>query len=181
MRVGIDLDGVVYDFAASYRAYLCESGISVEENCPPTTRWEFYEDWGFSVEEFIQHCNDGVDAGIIFRRGKPFPGAREAFDLLRAAGHTLHIVTDRSFGKSSEYNTRGWLDEYGLKFDSLTFTRDKTCVRLDTMVDDKIENYDALDEEGVAVYLLTRPWNEREDTRHRVSDILEYAELIVHG
>lgn len=181
MRVGVDLDGVVYDFAEGLRTYLCESGIGVAEDYPPTTRWEFYHDWGLTLEEFLRHCADGVEAGIIFFHGDPLPGAREAFDMLRAAGHTLHIVTDRSFGNASECNTSNWLRMHGLKFDSLTFTRDKTCVRLDTMVDDKIENYDALDEEGVAVYLLTRPWNEREDTRHRVSNILEYAELVANG
>lgn len=181
-RVGIDLDGVCYDFSASVREYLCNVAASHRaEDCQPPTRWEFYEDWGLDLDGFLNACHDGVDAGIVFSFGEPFPNVAEAFARIKAAGHTIHIVTDRSFGKNgaSEAATRAWLDCHGLPFDSLTFSADKTVVRLDTMVDDKLANYDALEAAGVDVYLLTRPWNQHcGKPRRRVLDLLHFAEVI---
>lgn len=180
-RVGIDLDGVCYDFGASVREYLIHAGVKFRHECPEPTRWEFYEDWGLSLEQFLTACHRGVEAGIIFTHGDPFPGVAEAFGRIKDAGHTIHIVTDRSFGKAgaSERATRAWLDQHGLAFDSLTFTTDKTVVRLDFMVDDKLANYDALEAVGVEVWLLTRRWNAADPApRRRVLDLLHFAEVI---
>lgn len=181
-RIGIDLDGVCYDFSASVREYLCNTAVThLPDACPFPTRWEFYEDWGLDLNGFLNACHDGVDAGIIFSYGEPYPDTAEAFHRIKSAGHTIHIVTDRSFGTNgaSEAATRAWLDCHGLPFDSLTFSADKTIVRIDAMVDDKLANYDALEAAGVDAYLLTRPWNKATDReRTRVLDLLHFAELI---
>lgn len=182
MRVGIDLDGVCYDFTESFRQYLTVyRGYDPAPFTEPT-RWEFYEDWGFSLEEFVALCDDGVDDGIIFSEGDPFPGTREALERMKADGHTLHIVTDRSFGRpgESEYATRAWLDHHGLPFDSLTFSRDKTVVRLDIMVDDRPKNYDELIAAGVEAWLQDRLHN-RKHRAWRVKDLTEFAEFVSRG
>lgn len=179
-RIGIDLDGVCYDFAASLREYCIQACLRFKHECPDATRWEFYEDWGFSLDEFLIACHRGVEAGVIFTHGDPYPNVREAFDRLRAAGHTIHIITDRSFGRegASEAATRGWLDRHGLRFDSLHFTADKTIVKVDAMVDDKLANYDALDAAGVNVWLHKRPWNKDGVSRRTVLDLLHFSEVV---
>jgi len=180
-RVGIDLDGVCYNFSASVERYLF---LRQSHRFPgpfiPPTRWEFYEDWGLSLVEFLEICHSGVDAGIIFSDGAPYPGVQDAFAMIKANGHSIHIVTDRSFGSqgASEAATRAWLDRYSLPFDSLTFTADKTAVRLDYMVDDKLANYDALDAAGVDVRLLKRAWNQDDQPRRRVLNLLHFAEVV---
>ena len=180
MRLGIDLDGVCYDFASSVRAYLVHAGIRFQHQCPEPTRWEFYEDWGLSLDEFLTTCHRGVEAGIIFTHGDPFEGTVEALRAMRDAGHTLHIVTDRSFGRSgaSPAATSAWLDLHGIPFDSLTFSADKTLLRLDAMVDDKPSNYAALVDAGVDAYLFTRAWNEHVEDAQRVSSLAEFAEAV---
>lgn len=182
MRVGIDLDGVCYDFSASVREYLCSTIGSHEPGaCADPTRWEFYEDWGLNLNDFLDTCHAGVNAGIIFSHGDPYANVQEAFARIKSAGHSIHIVTDRSFGKNgaSEAATRAWLDRHGLPFDSITFSADKTIVRIDAMVDDKIANYDALEAAGVDVWLLTRPWNKNAPgPRRRVLDLLHFAEVV---
>lgn len=180
MRVGIDLDGVCYNFAASVREYLCRHEYADPETCTDPTRWEFYEDWGLTLEDFLAACHAGVDAGLIFTHGDPYPNTAEAFARIKGAGHTIHVVTDRSFGTAgaSEAATRAWLDTHGLPFDSLTFSSDKTVVRLDTMVDDKPSNFLALQAAGVDAWLLTRPWNRACETSRRVLDLLHFAEVI---
>lgn len=182
MRVGIDLDGVCYDFAASVREYLCNTaGVADADACPDPTRWEFYEDWGLDLPAFLDAFHAGVDAGVIFSHGDPHPNVAEAFRWIKAAGHSIHIVTDRAMGQpgSSERATAAWLNRHGLTFDSLTFTSDKTVVNLDVMVDDKLENYYALEAAGVKSYLLTRAWNQHDaHPRRRVLDLLHFAEVI---
>lgn len=179
MRVGIDLDGVCYDFSASVRRFLCRTDAYAMRH-PEPVRWEFYEDWGYSLDQFINTCHDGVDAGVIFTHGEPYPNTAEAFMRIKAAGHSIHIVTDRSFGSpgASASATLGWLAAHGLSYDSITFTADKTAANVDVMVDDKPANYEALRAAGVDAYLLTRAWNKHVPDAKRVLDLLHFAEVI---
>lgn len=181
MRVGIDLDGVCYDFSASLREYLLNAHPDPDpDSLTPPQRWEFYEDWGMTLNEFLAFVHDGVDAGVIFTHGEPHPGTAEAFELIKGAGHSIHIITDRAFGTNgaSEAATRRWLDCHDLPFDSLTFSADKTIVRVDVMIEDKPSNYHALIEAGVDAYLLTRDWNLDVQEANRVSDLLDFAKLV---
>lgn len=184
MRVGIDIDGVVYDFAASLREYLYQHHGWDEGSCTPPTRWEFYEDWGLDLPSFIQMCSDGVAAGFVFTHGSPYPGTHDAWHRIRADGHTIHVITDRNIGHhgASEKATRAWLDLHDLPFDSLTFTADKTVVKVDTMVDDKLANYLAMRDAGVRTWLLDRPWNQDHLEHHqRVASLSEYATEVLRA
>ncbi|UUG69412.1 5' nucleotidase [Streptomyces phage Sham] len=183
MRVGIDLDGVCYDFAESLRMYLKYSGnthYNIVEGEPD--KWHFYLDWGMTTEEFIKHCNDGADCAIIFHLGDQRDSASVCIDWLRRLGHSIHIITDRSFGTSpsvSESNTKRWLYQHGFEYDTLTFSADKTCVPTDVFIEDKLENYDALVAAGVDCYLVDRPWNQDPgDSRKRVKSIIEFAKIV---
>lgn len=178
LRVGIDLDGVCYDFAGSLKAYLMDIGHKSSYGDP--MRWEFYEDWGLTLGEFLDHCHAGADAGYVFAVGDPLPSVQEAFERIKTAGHSIHVVTDRSFGQpgTSEAATISWLKRHGLHYDTITFASDKTIARVDVMVDDKPENYHALTAAGVDAYMLTRPWNQHVEGAQRVFDLLHYAEAI---
>jgi len=181
MRVGIDLDGVCYDFAGSVREYLCNRVRTHKlADCPEATRWEFYEDWGLDTQAFLDTCRDAVNAGVIFSHGDPYPDVAEAFQIIRSAGHSIHIVTDRSFGHpgASQHATARWLGRHNLAYDSITYTPDKTIAQVDAMIDDKPENYAALAAAGVDTYLLTRPWNQHVEGAQRVLDLLHFAEVI---
>lgn len=182
-RIGIDLDGVCFDFSASLLRYLIDIGLELPSGAHgETNTWAFYEQWGLSLDEFIAYCNDGADAGYVFA-GPVRPGTNDAFDILHAAGHELHIITDRAFGSTrfvSEERTREWLAEHGLTYESLTFSGDKTCVKTDYFVEDKLQNYDALEEAGVRVFLVDRPWNQVEggDDRRRVDGVRHFAQIV---
>lgn len=184
MRIGIDLDGVLYDFAASLKHYLINWRQWHRAACrPDPTRWEFYLDWGLDEPEFIRLCNLGVDAGVIFRHGDPTPGAGEALQALRDAGHTLHIITDRSFGagdgEASRDATREWLYQHSIPFDTLDFTSDKTSVETDMMIDDKPENYRALVAAECDAWLMNQPWNQGDfDEYDRVSSLAQFVENV---
>jgi hypothetical protein len=185
-KVGLDLDGVYYDFEESFRKFLVWIGVRRREQCPPSTHWNFYENWtddngrGLTLQQFLDYCHQGVNAGFIFTMGSPFPGVAQAHQALKDAGHSLHFITDRSFGLPgrSETATRQWLASHHLHFDSITFASDKTITRPDFMIDDKLENYDAMDSVGCEVYLLDRPWNKDDGSRRRVTSLAEFVGLV---
>lgn len=175
MRVGLDLDGVCYDFGNAFREWLKVRGR--REPMPEPTNWYFYRDWGLTDQEFGEQVNLGVAAGWIFRWGGPIYGSLEGAQLLKEQGHTIHIVTDRFFGPAGDAQaaTMEWLFKHGFPYDSVTFAKDKTTVRLDAMVDDKLKNYDALEAAGVASYLLDQKWNRDDVPRRRVDSVLDFA------
>ncbi len=181
-RIGLDLDGVVYDFAGSLRKWLIDHGYGTAADFPSTTRWSFYEDWGFSLQEFKGLCDEGVDAGYIFRIGAPIDRFRLGDQTrLRQAGHTLHAVTDRSFGRpgASQLATMDWLERHGIWPDSITYTADKASVRLDYLLDDKPENVEALLETGCRAFLRDQPWNQHATHLPRLHSVADYIKEIL--
>lgn len=184
LEIGIDLDGVCYDFAESLRQYLYRAELDKKYNIidGEPDKWHFYLDWGMTLQEFIEHCNKGADLGWVFGIGEPRDAAQDAVWFIKSLGHNVNIITDRSFGQTpevSENNTRSWLAKNEFVYDTLTFSADKTCIRNDMFIEDKLENYDALDAAGVEVYLVDRPWNQDHgDSRRRVKSIQEFATIV---
>jgi hypothetical protein len=162
-RVGIDLDGVCYDFNESLEIWCKHREMKL--NYGPSTRWEFYEDWGLSLEEFLTECEMAADGGWLFRYGKVINDAKDQLQRLRDAGHTIVLITDRSFGhfggkgNSSRVNTEQWLKQVELPYDEIHFTADKSSVQVDYHLDDKPGNYEAMKAVGVDAWLLNCPWN----------------------
>ena len=183
MIVGFDLDGVLYSFGDSVYRYLCSIGEEDLWKSGPTAKpyWDFYKDWGWTGEQFVQMCNDGVDAGYIFR-GPARDGASEVVNAIKDAGHEIVIITDRSFGttpKASHDATREWLAENNIPYDRLYFSPDKTIVPTDIFIEDKWENFQALLAAGTECYLVNRAWNEDYGYHpNRINSIREYPELV---
>lgn len=175
MRIGVDLDGCVYDFVGALRTWLCSNHGMESDWLPDAQRWDFFEDWGLTAPQFLQHCTESVDAGHLFRHGWPIHGAKRALDTLRAEGHTLHVVTNRAFGRRSVENTEAWLIEHAIPFDSLTFAADKTTVRTDAFIEDNVENHLALRAAGVKSFLLQRPWN----AHHQAHTVLSWPHFVM--
>lgn len=179
MRIGIDLDGVCFDFAASLRHWLVTKHGADPDSLPEPLVWDFFKDqWQLTSTEFLAHCAEGVDGGVVFRHGDPFPDTVQALNALRQMGHTLHIVTHRTFGNRSVQNTSEWLTEHGLPYDTLTFSEDKTLLRLDAFIEDNAENYLALDAAGVRSFLIDRPWNHHLESARRVHSWWDFVREI---
>lgn len=188
LQIGLDLDGVCYDFVASVRRYLVTQGHDARK-LADAQRWEFFTDWGLSIDEFLDACHDGVDADIVFATGDPFPGTAEAVSRILSAGHEVHIVTDRSFGRQlnaagvpgdrSREHTVTWLAGAGIDYTSLTISADKTVVPTDLFIEDRDKNYYALDAAGVDVWLIDRPWNQHVNTNRRVATLHDFADVVL--
>jgi hypothetical protein len=98
-------------------------------------------------------------------------------------GHEIIIITDRSWGSDPRNSHRNTVEAFaraGIEYDELHFTADKTSVEVDTMVEDKLENYDALIAAGTPTWLINRAWNHvpEGDARNRIDSIVDYADAI---
>lgn len=181
LQVGLDLDGVLGDFGYDVNRYLLSIGLPPLYTTDEPDRWTFF-DAHMSVAEFKKHCDDGVDAGIIFR-GPPRPHAVETVQKIFDAGHDLIVITDRKFGsdpRNSELATIAWWEEHGFPpFKEIAFSADKTVIPTDVFVEDKRENYDMLIDNGTPCALINRPWNmPYDDGRYRIADIADYPQAI---
>jgi len=179
MRYGIDMDGVIYDFEAALREWIEQTTGRPAHTMPDSESWEFWRDqWGLTFEEFYAHCNESVDAGHMFRKGDPEPGALEQIHRLTNDGHTVLFVTARMFGNRSQENTTEWLHEHGFPYDEIHFTSDKHLIELDWLVDDLPDNYFAVDSGGNnGVFLLTRPWNAHVRGVRRVESLKHFVDI----
>lgn len=185
MRVGFDLDGVLFNFGQSVKDYLEATGQAHlwKSGPTPTPYWDWYKDWKWTTPQFLDFCNEGVDAGYIFR-GNVRDNAVEAVQRVKDAGHEIIVITDRSFGTTpavSEQATLEWWKEYKFpEFDEIHFSPDKTCVPTDVFVEDKVSNYTALWKAGTPCFLVTRPWNKdfNAGSHFRIDDVAEYPNKI---
>ena len=184
MRIAFDLDGVLFNFGQSCKDYLdaTSRGHLWKSGPTPAPFWDWYKDWGWTSAEFVQFCNEGVDAGYIFR-GNVRDNAVAAVWEVKTAGHNIIVATDRSFGtnpKASQDATIEWWKEYGFPdYDEIYFTADKTEANADIFVEDKLQNYDALMQAGVECWLINRPWNDvGPDQRNRIDDIIEFPSKV---
>ena len=171
MRIGVDLDGILYDFVGALERW-CDMPCRMCSNCGltrhyrkqvPATTWEFYREWGWTASGFRNVCDEGVNADYIFLDGPPTPGSVDALHTLRSDGHTIILITARDFGApgKSEELTRRWLQKYGVPYDELHFNGDKTSVPTDVFLEDCTENLIALEEAGPTVaYAWDQPWNQ---------------------
>lgn len=154
MRIGIDLDGVVYPYVERFAECI---GLSY----PATARnWEFYKDWGLTTAQFLSEYASAVTDDRMFASGKPIDGAVETIRYFKEQGHTVHFVTDRFIGEGAFGQTQEWLNAKSIPHDSLTFTPDKTLAKVDVMLDDKPANVDAMREVNIPAWLFPRPYGD---------------------
>lgn len=190
-RVGIDLDGVIYDFNGSLRTWLRKNIDKYPLDKYPFSgayRWEFYEDWGLTQEEFVAECHAAADAGHLFRYGEPLDNARSELNRLRATGHVIVLITDRSFGTTvgkvnpSELATLAWIKQWDIPYDELHFTANKTTIPVDYMIDDRPKNFTEFQEGTLTdVWLRTRPWNKHSfECDARVESLRGYVSYVIN-
>ncbi len=178
IRVGVDLDGVVYDFTEAMRSYLAIYHGYDRAKLPDPPQWHTWESWGLTQAQFTDYFAQGVEAGHVWWTGEPEPGAVDALEDLRNEGHTIHIVTHRNnMGATGMANTSLWLEQHCVPYDSLTFSRFKTDLKTDIFLEDNVDNYLALEVSGVVPVLMDRPWNSRDPRALRFRSVRNFQQF----
>lgn len=180
--VGIDLDGVLYNFAHEFREY-CSARLQ-RDDLPYPTHWEFYEDWGLDRDTFYRWLNEATKEVQLFNKGLPLPHAIEGWEKLRSMGLNIHVLTHRH--PMAYAQTAEWLLHFGFEPDSLHFGADKRVLKTiakgqAAALDDYVGYYTDYNEAGVKAFLMTQPWNADHPGR-RVPDLLAFAHAVeVHN
>lgn len=184
-RIGLDADGVLFDYSGILRRFILDNSDYTEEELPPVVDWRFYETWGKDAG-WYQYWNERFVNDKGFTRAEII-GGHETAEVLSDVPpeHQLVLITARTSGvrdrDAVEEQTFWWLDHVlGFRFDEVHFTKDKCSVPVDFYLDDKIENWQAFNNQpGTASFLMAQPWNrEYEKTPRRVNSVKEYLEAV---
>ena len=165
IRIGMDIDGVLYQWSKTARYMLRE----VLPNSPYTKDGPMGKEsayWNYIPEHVApEHWKwlwtEGVRLGM-FRHGHIYPGAIQAMRRLAEIGDVI-IITHRP--KAAVQDTLAWLvyQDFTLAgVHLLTNMEPKSTVRpkCDIYLDDKPENIEDLLTICPQVYMMDRPWNQ---------------------
>lgn len=175
-RIGIDIDGVLYDFAGEFTRYAAKR-LNVD-TLPQPTVWDFHtEQWGLTSEQLAQLMGDALLSGELWSNGRPLhhggPWYRcdgtdsyrmqDALWKLSDAGHTIVLVTDRLQGtpyeRAAKSATREWLRKVGANYDELHFASDKTQFNCDIFLDDRPGAVPSMRLAGINAVYMQQAWN----------------------
>jgi uncharacterized HAD superfamily protein len=176
--VGIDMDGVIYDFAKVFHAY---AQTKMGKELPLPTTWDFYKEWGLTDQQFDEWLVEGVQKAQLFNCDAPMDNTVEGWNLLKENNIKIHLLTHR--GSVSYEQTIQWLERFGFYPDSLHFGTNKGILKAFATdecaaIDDYPLYYTQYDRAGVISFLRTQPWNEQVYAR-RVTDLLDFAKKVV--
>lgn len=160
LRIGVDLDGVVYRFSDTAN-YLIKEHFGID--IPEWTDWDFAPDFleGYGRPEvWTWLWKSGIDLGL-FRYGSIYKGSREALVKLARMGD-LVVITARP--KSAVNDTLEWLayQRFPTSEVHILSGAPKSTVKCDVYIDDSLDNMDELAQNAPAysrLLLVDRPWN----------------------
>lgn len=180
--VVIDLDGVVYPFASAFKSYCVNVLDRHPAELPYPTRWEFYEDWNMTKDEFHSHIAIGARDHQLFANFPAEYYADHAWKKFREMGLTIHVMTLRP--KEAQRQTMDWLVKHNIQPDYLWFPEESKgdLIRhIDGSViaiDDHVENYLEIRNTGSLAVLHTQPWNTHYKKALRVNNLRNFVKLI---
>ena len=167
MKIGIDIDNVIADLDKTFLEEFeredknkRNKGI-INKNAKHITEGMF--DWNSEeIEDFI--CNN------MDRMAEKFDlieGAKEYINKLYEENE-IFLITHRSnhFFNNHELVTINWLNEKGIKYDKLVFTKSKDkspeCIEngVDIMFDDEADNCKCVLNAGIECFLMKTRYNE---------------------
>lgn len=177
--VCVDLDEVLYPFAAAFRQY-CET-VHYRRPLEEPLIYDFYKQWGMTSAEFVKILPVAAETHNVYSTQIPMEGSVEGWKLLRAAGVQIHIITARP--DSARKQTTAWLEAHGLVPDGLHFAQNKTIVMRIAVgrcaaIDDHIPHFDQLTEAGVHTLMRSHTWNAEHPTEMRVNSFKEFAQFV---
>jgi 5'(3')-deoxyribonucleotidase len=183
VRIGVDIDGVMYEWSKTARYMLRE----ILPNSPYTKdgplgvesqHWDYIQKH-VAPEHWKWLWTEGVRLGL-FRHGHMCPGTIEAIRKLSELGDII-VVTHRPAAAVAD--TLAWLSYQRLPLSGihiLTNQEPKSSVaKCDVFIDDKPENCEDLAAIGTAACLMDRPWNQHSSYSPRVYSWQDFEEKAI--
>lgn len=158
MLIGVDIDNVLAEFEAAFRAWINRhSGLSLKRR--HITSFLFADCCPLSHAEVDDLFRSFVDLGHL-RRLSLIPHARPALIALTRAAD-ICLVTSRPESEPVLSDTLYWLERKAIPHQQLLFNGRKWEIEspFDLFIEDNLEQARGLAGRGVPVLLLDYPWN----------------------
>lgn len=178
--LGLDLDGVCFNYTGALRDFLCSDRGHSPEDLPDPTDWDF-TGWPLNGLEDYKVAHTAAVVSGIFASGSIIEGASESLWRLSNAGADIHIITNRFVGPGHHKlvvdQTMEWLDNHDIPFGGISFIKDKTKVDVDVLLEDAPHNLLDMMEVNKAVIAFDTLYNRHVDCP-RVMNWVEAEEMI---
>jgi hypothetical protein len=176
LHIGVDVDDVIFPWYHLAHEASLRAGIT---NGAEPKSWQPYEEYGCSQQAWFDALEVATLDGSLYR-GDLYPGAAEALQRLIDAGHYVHIVTARGFFNHGHLIRQATVHTLkDVPHHSLTFTKDKTIMRLDAFVDDAVHNVQALVAAGIPTWMVNQPHNAGFEYHLRVNHVSEFVDSVL--
>ena len=165
MKIGIDLDGVVFDSEKEYRVYSeLYDVIDLKKNSKINNQELKFQKRFRWTEEEIQGFIEKYHKQIVVKSNY-MPGTKEVLKLLKAEGHLLVLITARGgINKDMIKITEERFKNEGMeifdKFYWATENKDEVCVKenIDIMIDDSYDKCESIAKSKIkTIYLKDAP------------------------
>ena len=174
MKIGIDLDGVVFDSEKEFRVY-SESYdmLDLRQNSKVDNKeLKFQDRFKWTCEETNEFLNKYHKQIIV--ESNFMPGVKRVLQLLKQDGHSLILITARGgMNKDMIKITEERLKESGMnifdKYYWATENKDEVCVKenVDIMIDDFNEKCESIANKKIkTIYLKDAPSYELKENEY---------------
>lgn len=161
MKIGIDIDGVLRDWAESLKRNY--------RKADPKSIIKHIRDWdNYDVEPHFKGSIPVKDFFLnqkpeeIYLGAKPYRGATRFVERLKNNGHQVHLVSYQPTPLLEQLTT-SWLVKQNITDVTVHYTPDKHMVGLDVMLDDSTDMLVKFTPDpsfsGIPV-CIDRPWNQ---------------------
>ncbi len=162
--LGVDLDGVVADFARGLKPIAAE-WLGVHESALTEEISYGFGEWGLERAGGYDALHRfAVKERELFARLAPIPGAPAALRRLSAVGDVrIRIITHRLyihwFHKEAIRQTTEWLEHHGIPYWDICFMRDKAAVGANLYLEDSPDNIRSLRSAGYETIVVVNSTN----------------------
>jgi hypothetical protein len=162
VRIGIDIDGVLYPWAqAANEAVMEKFGVP---DPGPHRQWDWLKKQ-LTPDQWAWVWTQEASDAVFGRVGLTYPGVVEAFVAILASGHECHFVTHRSPARTGLATAEFLARHFGhARWEGTHVvtagTPKRTIAEWDVFIDDKPETVcDFLANTEAQVFAPMRPWN----------------------
>lgn len=172
MILGIDVDGVLADFNASFASRLARvTGHNRWTKGFEINVWDWPTALGYSAADIKRTWDDVIVDRTFWATLPPYLHTQKTMKLLRNAQNVcdIYFITAR-LGIDAKGQTERWIASfapggYGIEHPTVIVSSDKgwcaRALKLDYYIDDRLENVEnvRLESPDTTVQLFDQPWN----------------------
>lgn len=184
--IGFDLDDVL----ANLREPMGEGLGKIPGASADWRSWSTYDFFSayMSSTEFLQMIIDDKMLELC----QPEPDAATSIERLRREGFKIAIVTARGYHPQAREITETWLSHHNMEVDRLEIVMPgesksgklKAIAGLVAYIDDHVDHLhkmtaDTSASDSIELYLMSRPWNIKNQTYCRLDNVAQYADSLL--